>query len=365
MQILHTFELGGSERLACELAKRLDPARLRPSLCALDVGGPLALELGSRAIPHWVLGRRPGFDWRLVPRIFRLVRRERPRVVQTHHLTPLIYAAIAARAAGARVVHVEHEQFSIGRPAALGRLRRLTRLCDRVVAAGSGVARFLVERAAVTAARVAVIRNGVDVRVCAPAVRVPRAAFGLAEGEPLIGHVARLEAEKDQATLLRAFQVLARRRPSLRLVVVGKGSLEPELRAQAASLGVAGQVTFLGARSDVPALLPHVDVFALSSVREGLPLTVLEAMACGRPVVATAVGEVPDAIVPGVTGLLVPPGDAGALAAALSEVLDDRARAGAMGRAGRERAESEFNLDHMVEAYERVWRSVRGWGRHD
>jgi sugar transferase (PEP-CTERM/EpsH1 system associated) len=360
MQIVHTLSLGGSERLACDLATRSRAVGVRPSVCALDVGGPFTAELAQAGVPYWVLRRRAGFDWRLIPQIFRLVLRCRPAVVQTHHLTPLIYAALGARAAGARIVHVEHEHFTFGRPGTVTRLRRLSRLCDRVVAAGEGVGKFLAEEVGVSAGRLQVIRNGVDVGVYSPVPRRARASLGLDDGDRVIGHVARLAPEKDQATLLRAVARLMPARPALRLLIVGEGVRAPQLHELARTLGIAGRVRFAGARSDVRDLLPLVDVFALSSVREGLPLTVLEAMACGRPVVATAVGELPAAVVPGVTGWLVPPSDPPALADALAGVVDDSERAEAMGRAGRERVEAEFSLERTVREYGRVWTHVGG-----
>lgn len=360
MQIVHCLAVGGSERLACDLAVRPPAGRVRASVCALDGGGPFAVELAAAGVPHWVLGRRAGFDWRLVPRIFRLVLRHRPAVVQTHHLTPLIYAALGARAGGARIVHVEHEHFSLARPRAVPRLRRLSQLCDRVVGAGAGVGRFLAERVGVDRRRLQVIRNGVDVRAYAPVTRQSRAALGLDAAACVIGHVARLEPEKDQATLLRAVARLAPRRPALRLLVVGGGSCAGALRELADALGIGGRVLFTGPRSDVRDLLPLADVFALSSVQEGLPLTVLEAMACARPVVATAVGEVPEAVVPGETGWLVPPRDPAALADALAALVDDPGRASAMGRAARARVEAEFSLERTVREYEDVWARVGG-----
>jgi sugar transferase (PEP-CTERM/EpsH1 system associated) len=358
MQIVHTLSLGGSERLACDLATRSRAAGVRPSVCALDIGGPFTMELARAGVPYWVMRRRAGFDWRLIPRIFRLVLRYRPAVVQTHHLTPLIYAALGARAAGARIVHVEHEHFTFGRPRAVRRLRRLSRLCDRVVAAGEGVGEFLAEEVGVSRKRLQVIRNGVDVGLYSPVARRPRSSAGLDDGDRVIGHVARLAPEKDQATLLRAVARLMPGRPKLRLLIVGEGVQAGELRELARTLGIAGRVCFAGARSDVRDLLPLVDVFALSSVREGLPLTVLEAMACGRPVVATDVGELAAAVVPGVTGWLVPPSDPPALADALAAVVDDCGRAEAMGQAARVRVEAEFSLERTVREYERVWTHV-------
>jgi glycosyltransferase involved in cell wall biosynthesis len=167
--------------------------------------------------------------------------------------------------------------------------------------------------------------------------------------------VARLEPVKDQAMLLRAFAAVRAVVPQARLCLVGDGSLRGSLERQAIAAGLGDAVMFLGQRADVEAILPAFDVFALSSSSEGLPLTILEAMAAGLPCVATDVGAVTDAVIAGETGLVTPPGDAPAFTAALLDLVRDPNRAQRMGDNGRRRAHSHFDLRVMTRKYEDLW----------
>jgi glycosyltransferase involved in cell wall biosynthesis len=358
MQVILSLKQGGSETLARDIALGLDPTEFRPSMCLLDTAGPLARQLVEAAIPVHVLGRRPGFDWRLLPRLYRLFRAQRVDIVQTHHLAPLIYSALPARLAGARLVHVEHERFTYENPKARRRLRVLSTLCHRVVVVGSDVRNYLVAEAGIPAVKVGVIPNGVDLGRYTPVGRRSRAACGLPEQGRLIGHVARLDRPKDQATLLRAFALVLESQRDARLVIAGDGPLRADLEALAASLGTTGKVDFLGARQDVPELLPHFAAFALSSVNEGLPLVILEAMAAARPVVSTAVGDMPGIIEDGVAGLLVPPGDPKLLADALIALLERPEWAESMGRSAHSVIEHRFNLESTIAQYRSLYGSL-------
>jgi sugar transferase (PEP-CTERM/EpsH1 system associated) len=363
MQVVYSLGAGGSERLACDLSARLDPFRVRSSVCALDVGGPLADELARAGIPFHVVGRRPGFDGRATLRLYRLFRERRVDLVQTHHLVCFLYAGLAARLAGAVLVHVEHEYFSLKQPRARRLLRVLARLGHQIVTVGEEVQDFLVSEVGLPRSRVAVIRNGVDVARYSPLKRVPRAALGFAGTDRLIGHVARLEPEKDQGTLLLAFRTLLDTHPDARLVVVGDGARRGDLRRVSTSLGIAERVDFLGPRDDVADILPHLDAFVLSSIHEGLPLALLEAMACARPVVATAVGEIPRVVQTGVTGVTVPPGDPAALAASLAAVLERPVWGAAMGQAARGLVERTFNIDRTARHYQALYDTLLGGHR--
>jgi glycosyltransferase involved in cell wall biosynthesis len=352
-QVVYTLKQGGSERVACNLATHFDRRRIEPVIYTLDGRGPLAEELRQAGIPTADLGRRPGFDWRLIGRLVRRFRRDRIHVVQPHHHTQLVYSALAARLAGCALVHVEHEYFSMQSAKARRRFRLLAPLCHRVVAVGDAVGAFLRDTFALTSAQLIVIGNGIDTDRYSP----PPAATGVAsERVPVIGHVARLEPEKDQDTLLRAFRRVRAKRPA-RLVIVGDGSRRPHLEALARDLELE-DVEFLGARHDVAELLRGIDVFVLSSINEGLPLSVLEAQACGRPVVATAVGDIPSVVKDGVTGFTVPTGDADALAQQLLRVLDAPDEAASLGAAARRLVESRFSLAAMVGRYEDLYDAV-------
>jgi len=203
-------------------------------------------------------------------------------------------------------------------------------------------------RAGVDGAQLRLVYEGVPDRPPVPGGREALAALGVPPGAPVVGNIAALVDHKDQATLLRAAARVLAQRPDVRFVIVGEGERREALLAQAAQAGIASAVVFTGFREDVDRLLPAFDVFCLSSHMEGLGTIVLDAMAFGRPVVATAAGGIPESVVDGVTGRIAPPRDDAALAAALLELIADPARARSLGEAGRRRFEERFSAERMV-----------------
>jgi glycosyltransferase involved in cell wall biosynthesis len=207
--------------------------------------------------------------------------------------------------------------------------------------------------------RVAVVPNFVEEEAFADAFPAPgRAAYGIPDGAPVIGIVARLREEKDHLLLLAAMALVRRRCPAAHLLVVGDGPEHAALEARADALGIRDAVTFVGHLPNRPN--PHrlFDVSVLCSRHEGFPNTVIEAMAAARPVVATAVGGIPDAVRHGETGLLVRPGDADGLAAAIGALLEDPARAAALGEAGRHVARAEFHVDVVIPGLVALYRHI-------
>jgi glycosyltransferase involved in cell wall biosynthesis len=237
--------------------------------------------------------------------------------------------------------------------------RALGRRTTRIIANAEAVRRFLIESIGLPAGKIRVIRNGLDLgEFDAAAAREPSAPTPETSGAPVIGTVGRLEPQKGTCYLLDAFARLPPETGPAELWVIGGGpDLEP-LRSQAQALGVAARVRFLGPRPDVPALLGRLDLFVLPSLWEGLPNAALEAMAARRAVVATNVDGTPEAVADGVTGLLVPPADADALARAIAILLRDPERRGTLAEAGRRRVEREFGMDRMVAETQQVYREA-------
>jgi len=183
-----------------------------------------------------------------------------------------------------------------------------------------------------------------------------RASLGAANGELVIGSVGCLAARKDYGTLLEALATLERSGRRFHAALVGDGPEREALEQRARELGVSARTTFLGERADVERLLPAMDVFVLSSREEGIPNALLEAMAAGRPSVATAVGGTPEVLEDGVTGWLVPPADPAALAAALEQTLADPDEARRRGEAARRATEEKMSIDAMVRRHEEFYR---------
>jgi len=252
-------------------------------------------------------------------RLARRLRALRTRSVVLHHIGPLLYGGIAARMAGVpRVIHVEHDVWHYD---AYPRHRLLTRLAERLVRpthvvlsqSAADALREMLPRP-----RIDIIPTGIDLARFTPDGReAARSTLGLSPVDRGIGTVGRLVPVKGHADLLEAF---ARVASPARLIIIGDGPEMPALRDKARAVGLDERVTFLGHRDDVACLLPGLDVFALSSHAEGLPRSLLEAQACGVPVVATRVGSVADAVCPE-TGCLVPPENPTAMADALAQSL--------------------------------------------
>jgi sugar transferase (PEP-CTERM/EpsH1 system associated) len=361
--VLHSLKVGGAEVLAARLARQLG-GEYRALFACLDELGTLGQQLRDDGFTVEVLERRPGIDWRCVLRLARLLRRERVDLVQAHQYTPFFYAAaarlLAPRAAVLLTEHGRHQP-DYPRPKRKLANRLLLRRRDRVVAVGQAVREALVANDGFPAQRVGVIYNGIDLTPFA-APRDDRGTIrremGAGDDEFVILQVARLDYLKDHATAVRTLARVLPHLPDARLVLVGEG---PELQAIEEVVrqhGVGAQIRFLGLRKDVARLLSGADLFLLTSVSEGIPLTVIEAMAAGLPVVSTRVGGLPEVVVEGRTGLLEPAGDHAALGRAVCRLAAEPALRREMGHLGRERAETVFSEELMLAQYGALYREM-------
>lgn len=330
--LLQDLKHGGTQSQALALARRLPADRFAVELWTLAGGG----DLDPAPVPRVALADAPAVGARAIAALGRALRRDPPDVLVCWTVVPNIWGRLLGRAArvpaivgncrGGDSARRQHERW-------------LGRLADVVVCNARAIADD-VKRSGVPADRVEVVRNGVEIpeRVAPP---------GAAE---TVLCVARLVPEKDHATLLEAFAIVRRSRPGARLRIVGDGPERDSVRRAAESPSAPG-IEWIPSQADVRPLLDGCAVFALASRVEAMPNAVLEAMASARPVVATAVGGVPEAVEDGRTGILVPPGRPAAMAEAILGLLADPARAAAMGAAGRERAARGFAMPAMVAAY--------------
>lgn len=346
--VVLSLDIGGQERLVLQIARGLEARGHEPHVVSLSVGGALKGTLGS--IPVHEVERRPmGFDPTLHLRLWQLFRALRPDVVHTHNAAPLIFAAPAARASGARVIHTKHGNY--GYPKRTSYLARAaSRSVHRFVAVSpeTAVAARRNERPAERA--LTVIENGIPLAAFGPndeARAAIRSELGIPDDAIVVGSVGRLVDDKDFPLLVRAMTPLLRDR--VRLVLVGEGAARPAIEA-AIDASVRPFVTLTGARHDIPRVLTAFDLFASSSRTEGLPLAIPEAMTSGLPIVATAVGGVPS-IVTEEAGVLVPHPDVEALRRELGRLIDDEARRKKMGAAARAYALGRFSEDRMLEQY--------------
>lgn len=352
---------GGAERLAAVVAMKLDPARFESVLCASRrTDEPLLdSELEEAGIGVLALGRRSKLDllaWR--PLVSHL--RDGVDVVHAHMFGSNVWGTVLGRLSGVPVVVAHEHTWSFqGRP-----LRRfldrelVSRLADVFVAVSGEDRRKMIEVEGVDPAKIRLIPNGIP----SPAnggVGDVRADLGIEPGAPVLGVVCELRAQKALEVLFEAAAILLSEFPTLKVLVAGDGPERARLEEASQRLGVEDAVLLLGIRRDVPAVLAAVDVAVLCSDYEGSPLSVMEYMAAGKPVVSTRVGGVPELVEEGVHGLLVEPRDPAALAEAVARLLRDPALAKRLGAQGRERQQREFSLEAMVrrieDLYEELW----------
>ena len=346
---------GGAERMLASVATDLQAAGSRNIVIAPAEGeGWLARELSGSGVRVESFRLERPFSPAFAGWLGETLRRNRVDLAHSHEFTMGVYGAWAARRAGIPHLFTMHG----GRYYA-ERLRR--RIALRIAAAWSGsvvavsetLARHLRRDLWLRASRVSTIPNGAR---GGPGVRSTlRDELKLTDSDRLAVAVGNLYPVKGHAYLLEALGVLATRLPHLHVAIAGRGEREGELRARAEALNIGDRFHLLGLRADVGNVLAGADVFVLPSLSEGVPLALLEAMLAARPVIATAVGEVPTVLAGGRAGVLVPAGDATALAGALGDLLSDPARASHLGAAGAQRATDEYSFDRMMQRYRTIY----------
>jgi glycosyltransferase involved in cell wall biosynthesis len=343
-----------------QMAYLMDGLRRRGHRVAAVVrsGGEAARRLSERGFEADAIGMHGEADLVAVVRLARRMRRLKPDVVHCHTSHAHALGALAARLAGRPVVVVSRRvDFSIYRHSFLGLSGfKYRHGLDRIVCVSQAVASVL-ERDGVDPTRLRVVHSAVDpsrVRDAAP-VDV-RARLGLPATAPVVLAVGALVGHKGHRHLVDALPAIRGRVPGVRAVVAGEGPLRPQLEAQARALGVAEALVLAGQVDDLPGWFHGVDLLVMPSTEEGLGTSVLDGMAAGLAVVASRAGGLPETVRDGVEGLLVPVGDAAALAAAVAGLLLDADRRAAMGAAARRRVDDEFLVDGMVEGTLAVYR---------
>jgi glycosyltransferase involved in cell wall biosynthesis len=362
-QLLHGLWVGGAEVLAARLARR-NRDRCRYVFACLDDLGTLGRQLREEGFPVEVLERRPGLDWRCTLRLARFLRRHRVDLVHAHQYTPFFYgmtARLLYRRPG--VLFMEHgrHQPDYPRPKRILANRVLLTGRDRVVGVGEAVRQALIHNEGLAPDRVSVIYNGIDVPAFAGASaqrEAVRRELGIEEEAFVIIQVARLDYLKDHATAVRTLAGVVAQHPNALLVLVGEGPELAKIQAVIAELRLESRVRLLGLRHDIPRLLGAADVFLLTSISEGIPVTIIEAMAAGLPVVSTDVGGVAEVVEEGLTGFLAPAGDHAALAERLLRLAAYPELRRRLGTAGRERARDHFSESSMHAAFLRLYQEM-------
>ena len=373
LRVITRLNVGGPALHAALLSTRLDPDRFETLLVAGREGetegsmiglGRIGADLPLRRLPS--LGREISAfdDVRSLAALVAITREFRPDIVHTHLAKAGAVGRIAARISGVgTVLHTFHgtvfrQYFGSLKSRAFVNIERgLAMLSTRLIAITPGQRRELVELRIGGEQKVVVIPLGLDLAQFLEPVdaAMARRQLGLPADRQIVTLVARLVAVKNVPLFLRAVSLLA---PDVVAVVAGDGEQRGDAEREAARLGIADRCRFMGWQSDVRAVYAASDVVALTSLNEGSPVSLIEAMAAGRPVVSTAVGGVPDVVADGVSGLLAPSGDAEALARALTALLGDRERRERMGREGRLAAYPRYDVSRLLTDMSALYESL-------
>ncbi len=355
LQLLATGGNGGAQESYSGLLLRLDRSAYEIRALSLSSGSAVQ-RLRRLGIEVEVIVEAD--DKAAVRELASYLRREEIDLLHAHMYRAEVIGARAAVAAGTPVVMATVHSSRVRSATDVATLAALTPVMDRLIVPSASIA-AKVRAEGRGGAAFTVVPNGVDLaRFDLPlTARALRHEFGIPHGAPLLGVVARLEPEKGHRYLIEAMPAILRGAPETWMVIVGEGSLDAELRAQAAALPAPApeRIVFTGRREDVAAITGEIDVAVLPSLREAQGISILEAMARRRPVVASAVGGIPEVLTDGLDGLLVPPADAAALAEASIRLACSPELRRQLGEAGRATVEARFSLDAMVRRYEEIY----------
>jgi glycosyltransferase involved in cell wall biosynthesis len=338
----------------------MDRARFQPELCCLKEFGPLGEVLAAEIPAHTGLLAHK-YDFAVLNRLTLLMRERKIDAVVTVGTggDKMFWGRLAAWRAGVPVVL--SALHSTGLPDHVEIPNRLlVPITDGFIGCAAPHARYLTTNEGCPARKVYVVPNGVDTdRFCpVPASDELRASLGLAPENPVAAIVAALRPEKNHELFLRASKIVHDQLPQARFLIVGDGARRAELEALNTSLGLENVVKFLGTRNDVPQVLSLVDTLVLSSHMEANPVSILEALSCGKPVVATRVGSIPETVHDGVNGYLVSAGDDQGMADRIAQLLRFRAFAANLGQKGRQGVIDHWSLDRMVNGYQDLITSI-------
>lgn len=363
LQLCASLSVGGAERLILGLGEHLDRDRFEVHVCALSVlrGNAFQPAFERLGIPVHVVGAQRFYDPRAISAVAHYVRRHNIDIIHTHLTNADVVGRIVGKLTGRPVVSTMHNE-----PQDYDRQRRdrsaLQRLTARylatcLIAVSRRIREMYIQQWHIPEERIEAIRNAIPMDAY---LAVPEQVQHAPNAGPLVTNIGRLNPQKAQRLLLDAAKLVLAQRPDAHFMIVGQGRLEDQLKEHARALGIAERVTFTGVRHDIPDILAQTDVFMLSSLWEGLPVTAVEAMAAARPVVLTDVGGNRDLVEHGLHGLIVPPGDTSALAQALVYLLGNDQLRRDMGHAARERVRRDFSMETFVHRHEALYQSLCG-----
>lgn len=368
MNVLHIYQnsqVGGIQQQILGILGAYDRSVVNPMFCCLGPKKEIAREIEALEIPCFALNRKEynKFSPGIILDLYRLMRTHHIHVLRTHKYRANLYGRPAARLARVPVVIASEHNIYRDREK---RLRRkllnkfLSGITDKVVAVSEAIKSDIARYDKVNQSKLLIIRNGVNIDkfTAKGAFANVRKELGIRDETTLIGFIGRLVQNKGLEYLLEAFSRVKKECVDSTVMIVGYGSLMEELKKSAQRKGIGNDVLFTGQRRDIPAVLSAIDIFAMSSVKEGLPNALLEALAMGKPVVATAVGGIPEIVENGVTGLVVRPADPGALEEAILRLINDKSLANRLGAEAQDFIIQNHSIETTVQKWQSLYQSI-------
>lgn len=368
VHLVEWLEIGGGlETAVATMVKGLDRSRYHIKVWCLTAGGTIAREIGDDGIEVKILNLRNYHNLANIIRLAGRLRGESIQILHAHGYFPGTFGRLAGLLAGVQVLilHIQtsHQKRS-RRHLIIDRL--LSHFTGKIITCSESARRYLIDFEGIHSRKLITIHNSVDLRrfesVDKEEVQDLRRELSIDNSTRVVCTVARLDPIKGLGYLLQAAAIVATHIHDVKFIFVGEGPLENELKEMAKRLGLSEKVIFTGIRKDVPVLLSASDIFVLSSPeREGLPNVIPEAEACSKPVIATNIGGIPEAVIDGVTGFLVPPKDAPALAHKLVFLLQDLSLAKHMGLRGKDICLQQFSAETMVKKLDTLYLNLLGY----
>ena len=360
--VLQALGTGGSERVVLDIARAIGKDGFNVSVLGIT-DGSLRKHFEDEGIEVFVGEKQPGLDTKLIARLSQIIRRVRPDIVNTHHFSPLFYSFIGCELSRTtRLVHTEHSRWEMDDLSWLwkGLIAQLLRRTDAIIGVSKETCAGFKDSLGIPDSKIHLIPNGLDIDRFDRSFDsgAKRRELGIADGERVIGCIGNLRPEKNQRVLIRAFSIVLKKFPQTRLVFAGRDLMNGSLKGLADGMGLGSKVLFLGARKDVPELYSVLDVFCLPSLYEGMPISILEAMASKVPIVATDVLGIRGIITSDETGLLVKSNDAQALADGIERLLVDSGLRGHTTRKAFEYVSNHHNMNAWINRYKEFFSSI-------
>lgn len=357
MHVVLSLDCGGLEKLVVDLVNGLNKKGIESMVLCLGDKGVLSKQIEEKGIEVVSLEKKDGLDFGLFFQLAKILKSAKIDIVHTHNLGPLVYGSVAAKLAGCKALNTRHGRTDKKISSLVWNLN------DYIVPVSEDTKTHLLHCNRMNKLKVKVIYNGIDIDVFNQGMGLEekskiREDLGLKKESFIIGHVGRLSAEKDQLTLLKAFRNIVYKEHNAELIIIGDGDQRETLKKAAKEFKIDASVKFLGHRDDVSKILRVMDVFVLTSFREGLSLAILEAMACGVPIVATKIGGTPEVIVDGENGYLAPCGFPERIENGIMRIFSNKELHQKMSANCLKLAKDNFSLDRMTADYEELYRKM-------